>query len=124
MRVDWAFSLTLFPLLSSSFLYGFSTATARTAKDIMDGSRQNLKCTETARLNNEILTLPGTGDGGEVNSEQGNDEQGNYNKIHRTRSSGAAHHGVKFLPANYAYISSIAPLCGCFSVCARVCVCV
>jgi hypothetical protein len=105
MRVDWAFSLTLFPLLSSSFLYGFSTATARTAKDIMDGSRQNLKCTETARLNNEILTLPGTGDGGEVNSEQGNDEQGNYNKIHRTRSSGAAHHGVKFLPANYAYIS-------------------
>jgi len=32
-----------------------------------------------------------------VNSEQGDDEQDNYNKTHCTSSPDAAHHGVKFL---------------------------
>ena len=32
-----------------------------------------------------------------MNSEQGDDEQDNYNKTHCTSSPDAAHHGVKFL---------------------------
>jgi hypothetical protein len=56
--------------------------------------------------------------GGEVNSEQGDDEQDDYNKTHCTSSSDEAHHGVEFfLQTMHASVRLVDRSCGCLCVC-------